>query len=357
MNARTMDAAGEPSIACYLDEVPPFIEEELAGLYHTLHASLPFLDIFRSLGQASCYVCRRDGRAICILIFVRRGARIEVLNEMIAVGKEEIGRFARYVFARFPDAALIRFRALQADTTGLCLPCQRYFAKETFFIELPATAAEYMASLGASTRATINNRLNCVRRTFPSFRSDFRSCGGIDPSQLRAIMRLSESRIREGGKVLVHDEERIIALARRCGFTHVLLIDNRLCAGSINYRVGDNYFGEVIAFDPAYASYNLGTLCASLSICESIARGGRRFYLGGGGFAYKRSLRGRPQAMDALTIYRSHAALLRNLDHAAGTILAGKVVGWKRLLHAHRGNWLAAGIFRGFHFFRRGRLK
>lgn len=91
----------------------------------------------------------------------------------------------------------------------------------------------------------------------------------------------------------------------------LLRLDGRICAGTINFRAGDNYFLEVIAHDPAYNDYRLGTLCCYLTICECIAREGKEYHFLWGAHDYKFRLLGVQRELDHLTIYRSrrHALL------------------------------------------------
>ncbi len=354
MSGASAAEACDSSVTCYIDEVPPFIGQELERLYQTLHSSLHFFATFRSLERVSCYVARRHGEAVCILLFTRRGRRIDVLNEMIEVPGPELERFASHVFSVFPRADIISFRAVSSPGEGFAFPLQRYASKQTWVVGLPATGAEYTSRIGKATRATILNRGNAVRRTFPSYRFDTYTGADIDEAHLREIMRLSEARINAGGAVLVHDAARITALARECGFVTVLSIQGRLRAGSINYRVGSNFFGEVIAYDPGYEKYSLGKLCAYQTICESIAAGGNRFFLGGGVFDFKRSLLGQLVSMDELTIYRSRWKMLLNLQRAAAAMLAARLRLAKALLHRHRQSMPARLVFACYYRLRRG---
>ena len=348
---------GEASIDCYRNEIPSFIAEELVNLYQTLHSSLPFFETFRTLAHISCYVSRRSGCPSSIFLFVFRGRRIDVLNEMIEVTKQELEQFTRYIFVKFPQVDIISFKALKTSTSGFHYPVQKYGSKETYYIALPETPDEYTASIGKSTRASILSRNNQVRRTFPSFRSEFRTGSDIDETELQVIMKLSEAKINANGHRLTHDVEKITALAKKCGFVNVLMIEGRVCAGSINYQIGSNYFGEVIAYDSRYDKFGLGKLCAYQTIRESIARGGRRFYLGGGVFDFKQSLLGKPLSMDELTIYRSRRAMLLNPHNAAATVLAGHVRRWKKVLHEHQKNILARSVFNCFYFFKSRNVK
>ena len=346
------DPSIDPSIACYINEIPPFIEAELVNAYETLDSSLPFFKVFRSLEQVNCYVARRTGLPSTVLLFTCRDRRAEVLNEMIEIEQAEVHRFARYVFAQFDQVDLISFKALKTTTHKFGFPVQQHESKDTYVISLPATPDKYTESLGKHTRADIRQKTNKVRREFPGFVSTFYVDDEIDEKHVREIIALSEHKINAKGVKLAHDVERIIALARMCGFVNVLTIDGRLCAGSVNYRIGTTYVGGITGYDPEYEKYGLGRVCVHESIRESIARGGKKYYLGGGAFEFKQRLLGVPLCMDELHIYRSRIKMLLNLGRAARVVMLGRVRYLKKMLHQNNQKAWAKFVFKSFHFFR-----
>jgi hypothetical protein len=339
----------DPMIRCYVHEVPDFVEREMAATYETLQSSLPFLRIWRTLGGASCYVARHAGRAPDILLFRCEGRRLVVLNEMFDIAPAGLACFARYVFAHFPAIHVIRFQAVRTAPAAIGFPVQRHNAKDTFVISLPATPDDYLAALGKSTRANLRSRLNRVAKAYPSFTTRFLAGADVDDDVVRQIVQLSECRIRARGTPLTHDVDRMLALARACGFVTVLLIDGRMCAGSLNYRVGTSVFGEVMAYDPAFERHGVGALCAYHTICESIRTGARRFYLGGGLFDFKERMLGRRLDMDQVHVYRSYGHVLARADIAAAAFAQGQVRRLKRRLHERKGTWLADLAFRLFY--------
>lgn len=343
-------------VTCHLRDIPPFIEAELAGLYGVLQSSLPFFQVFRTTEGVSCYVARRNGRPSAIFLFTCHGRRIDVLNEMIAIERAELECFTEYVFANFPQAALINFKAVKTDTCRLAWPVQRYDAKDTYVIQLPGTPEEYLARIGKSTRASLRQQLNGLARNFPTFKAVYCEGEEADESAIRAIIAFSEEKINAKGVALSHDVDRILALVRKCGFVALMSIDGRLCAGTINYRVGNSYFGDVTGYDPAFEKHGFGKLCVYHTICESIRRGGTSFYLGGGAFDFKQRLLGEPLVMDEIRIYRSYWGLLANLDKAADIVVKARVRQLKKLVHRHQQHPLARLAFKSFHLFR-NRLK
>lgn len=352
MSASELPVKGETTISCYLHDIPEFVEKELATTYETLHSSLPFFKVWRSLDNVSCYIARRDKRASEVLLFSCERRQVVVLNEMIAIEPAGLQRFANYIFEHFPAIDVIRFNAVNTSSTAIGFPVQRHNAKDTFMISLPATPDEYLAALGKSTRASVRSRLNNIRRNFPSFTVKTLVNEGIDEDTVRRIVRFSEQRISARGVEFRHDIDRIFALAKTCGFVTMLSIDGRLCAGSINYRIGASVFGEITAHDPAYDRHGLGILCVYHTACEIMKSGGRKLYLGGGLFTFKERMLGKQLDMDQLQIYRSYGKFLRNLDLAAVAFAQGQVRRVKRKLHESKGTWGVDLVFRLFHAYK-----
>jgi hypothetical protein len=352
MNTNASAVEDSVSIACFLNEIPQSIEDDLARRYETLHSSLPFFRVYRSMKNAGCYVAQCDGHPTQILVFQRNRRRIEVLNEMFHIAAADLKRFVNYIFEHFPDVNVISFKALSTGVEELDFPVQQYNSKDTFVISLPATPEEYIASIGKTTRASIRHQMNTVRKVFPSFASTCLTKDEIDADVIRAIVRLSESRINGKGVKFKHDIDRIISLTKECGFVVLLLIDGRMRAGSINYQVGTGFFGDVTCYDPDYHKYGLGKLCTYQTICESILRGGRHFYLGGGEFDFKERMLGKRVNMDQLQVYRSYAKILANLDWAAFAFAQGLLFRYKKSLQQRKGSLAAKIAFKILQLYR-----
>ncbi|MBD8654868.1 GNAT family N-acetyltransferase [Oxalobacteraceae sp. CFBP 13730] len=347
MHASALSSPAD-SITCHVGQIPAGVEEALVTTYASLHSSLAFFKVFRSIEGASCYLARCAGAPSTVLLFTFSGHRIDVINEMIEIGQAEMTRFVAYVFAHFPQIDVISFKALKTPARELPFPVQQYRAKGSYVITLPDTPEAYTARIGKSTRASIHQGRNGIRRHFPSFQSRFFVNDDIDENHIRAIVALSERKINAGDAVFFYDVGRLVRLARLCGFVHVILIDGRICAGSVNYQVGTSFFGDAMGHDPQYEKFGLGKLCVYLTICESIVRGGTRFYLGGGVFAFKERLLGVPFDMDEVHVYRSSAKLLRHIGHAIGVTLAAALRSAKHLVHQHKHTRWARLVVKSF---------
>lgn len=295
--------------------MPIGVATEMDWLYQNLFSSSA---MFRTHGPASgvqTCVVRRAGHAITILAFRIDGARVQVMNEQIALGGEAIERFAQCIFAQFPRVQSIGFKAVQTARKEFSFPHQRYGFTNDIVLTLPATQEAYLDSIGKSTRDNIKRYLKLCKRDFPTF--SFESLDGWNTPEetLRAIIAFNHERMAGKSKVsglTEAESERLIALARSCGMVSTVSIDGRICAGTICYRVGDNFFMRVIAHDSRYDTHRLGLLCCYLTICECIRRNGRHYHFLWGREEYKYRLLGQQRDFDTLTLYRSRPAYLRD---------------------------------------------
>ena len=309
----------DDAVSFHSNDVPPDLGDELVRLYGHVHSSLPFFETSRPMENARVYVARDAGRPSAIFVFAIRKGELTVFNELVRVSRTEIERFASYAFRQFPEVALIRFPAIETNAGPLSFPTQRYQAKEDWVIDLPPTPEAYTASLGKKTRDTIKSNMRKLSRDYPSFTVQVHLGEQICPNLVRDIIALSRTNIFAKKKMFGIDDaetDRIVRLSRRIGVVVALRIDGRLCGGSINYAVGDRYLGEVIAHSAEFSRYGLGTICCHLTIGESIARGARKFHMGGGRNRYKASARGVRHDMECLMVYRSFAHLALNVHKA-----------------------------------------
>lgn len=320
--------SAEVTVSCHQSEIPSFVETELERLYAHIYSSLAFFKLFKPGDNVNTYVARKGGSAIAVLLFRCEKGKAEVFNEMIDLDEEEIRRFASYVFSRFRSVSAISFPAIRSAARTLPFPCQQYDEKEEFSIVLPGTPDEYTARLGKATRTNIKRYSKRLMQNYPSFTHRVFVNEDIEEQHVHDIIRLSKARMADKKKKFSVDDDMtqgLIKLAKACGFVNVILIDGRVCAGSISYRIGSNYFAFVNAHDSEYDNYWLGTLCYYLTICESIVRGGKQLHMGWGRYDYKTRLLGVQQDFDRLVIYRSYPHLALNFGTAAKTALNGHV--------------------------------
>ena len=296
------------SIQCYDNDIPAFIGPALERLYGNLFSSLAYYRVFGGAANASSYVVRDGKNIVCVWLFQKHRNTVRVINEGIHVDQGDLLRFAGYIFGRYPRVDVISFHAVRPNMVDLPMPCQRFNCLEDMVLALPSSAENYMASLGRSTRSYIHRYMNKLKRDFPAYEYRVLGPGEIEEWQIRHIIDLNRLRMASKGKESINDEDitrRIVQLACECGLVGVIMIDGRICAGSINYRAGANFFLETLAHDPAYDDYRIGTLCCYLTICECIRRGGGEYHFLWGQDEYKSRLLGVQRDLDDIVIYRS----------------------------------------------------
>jgi hypothetical protein len=316
------------AISCYDSEVPSFVEPELQRLSGQICCSLRFLKLYGKIpAHTSTYVVRKNHHIVTIFLFLREGGRVRVINEHMEVGEEEVRRFAGHIFSAYAAVNVIEFYAVPTDIGTLPFPYQRFACSENIVAALPASREAYLASLGKSTRSYIQRYEKKLRRSFPSFRVKVYQKDEVKADDIRAIVRMNRARMAAKAKVSSNDDEeteRVIALARECGVVCVATIDDRICAGVINYRLGSTFFMPVIAHDPQYNDYRLGTIHCFLTICECIALGCNEYHFLWGRYEYKYRLGGVMRDLDRLVVYRSRTQFLLNGDVALKTAAAGR---------------------------------
>jgi len=307
--------AGAITIALYENALPSFVEKELDHLYQSLNSSLMHYSVQRKSKGASTYIARRDDQPIAIFLFTQKNQRICVINEMIDISNEELHRFSRYIFSRNESVTVISFSLIGTKIGKLPFPCQQHDGSEDIVLTLPRSPTAYLDSLSPKTRRNIRRYLRAIKQDNPTFRSETTVAANIDEQQMLDLIELK--RLNIGAKNLKFglDEEElgwIVQQAKLTGLVTVAIIDGKVCGGSIALRVNNNFFGQIIAYDPAYQKYGLGILCTYLTVCDQILHGGEESHLCWGRYRYKYKLAGVQRDRASLDIYRSRAAYCRH---------------------------------------------
>jgi hypothetical protein len=292
--------------------LPDFAEQHMERLYGNIYASPKQWRITGALSdRTGCYVEREGGEILAVIAFERRASEVRVLNEGHRFPPDLLERFARRLFHGDASIDMVTLHAVQQEKpTGY--PSLAYECLEDIVLDLPASEDAYFAQLGGATRSYIKRYLNKLRKTFPAIRQEIITGSDISEADIRSLVLLNKSRMEAKGKTAgIDDEElrRIIALAKVCGLLSVLRYEGRIIAGTINFQAGNNFFLEVIAHDPVWNDYRVGTLCCYLTICECIRRGGREYHFLWGPHDYKFRLLGVERRLCHLTIYRSRTAM------------------------------------------------
>jgi hypothetical protein len=303
------------TIMNYMNAVPPLAELWLDRLYGNIFSSLAHYRIYDGTDGIHTYIACQNEQVLAVLLYRTKGNQVKILNEATPLAATEIARFTRHIFKSYRNIDVISMHAVSLDGSMQEFPLQRFNCQEDIVLRLPASTGEYMARLGKSTRTYLNRYQNKLKRAFPSSCQVTFLRTEIQESHIREILELNRSRMEGKGKRTPWtdlDERRILELARECGMVNVIMIEGRICAGTINYRVNDNYFLEVVAHAPEYNDYRLGTLCCYATICKCIAMGGAEYHFLWGQSEYKYRLGGVQHDLEHVSIFRSRRYMLTN---------------------------------------------
>jgi len=343
-----MEGNGDIAISCYENDVPACIEADLERLYGNIYSSLAQYRIYSDGSDTSTYIARRAGETTAVFLFRVAGNRVQVLNEVIRLDGDEIASFSRYAFATYPQVSAIQFKAVCLGDLRLPFPFQRYNHVEDIVLDLPKSPDCYFEMLGKGTKRNFKRHLRHLDERVPSWRYRVLEREQIDRATVDTVIRMNHQRMAGKHKqsdIDCAEAERIWRLARECGLVGVIEIDGRICAGTIAFRSGANYFLNVLAHDPKYDEYWLGILCCYKTICEAIARRGAEFHFLWGEYDYKYMLLGVKRDLDNLIVWRSRLHQVLNPRASAGAVLRGGARGLRRWLHtASRSDGIGARI-------------
>lgn len=322
------------TISCY-DTVPPFLEAELIQLYHHINSSLCHYAVARRARNAYAYVARRGKHPLAIFLFQREGRSVMVFNEMMQVPAEEIERFARYIFSRFPSVGWVSFSKIGKNIGTLSFPCQQYGHSEDIVVSLPETADTYFSHLGSKMRHNIKRQMKAISADFPGFAFKTYENDAIAENHVSALVALKkanmdEKRIKFG--ITPEESTWMIERAKTNGLLVVALLDGKVCGGSLSFGLGDHYFAHVNGYDRQFAKHSLGMLCCYLAMKEKIQRGAKEAHLSRGRNPYKFKLLGVQRDMANLDIYRSRPAYYRHCIRVFRNALRDAVTQQKLML-------------------------
>ncbi len=322
----------------YENEIPAFVESELENLYGNIYASMAQFRVYGGTENASTYVSWEEDRIKALFLYKVEGRTLRVINEGMTLEESEVKQFAQEAFARYPHSSLICFHSIRPAFSGIPLPGQRFFSTQDIVLMLPDSVDAYRASLSKSTRQHLNYYQNRLRRRHPDFQFEVATCNDIREEDIRTIVAFNRLRMARKNKLSAVDEaelQRIIRLCKERGMVCTIRLDGKICAGSIRYHVGTTFFARLNAHDPAYDDDRIGTLCAYLTICECIRRGGKKFSFDSGRNENKYRFLARDVKLEKLVIYRSYLHLILNGRFALNTAANGYASELKqKLLHA-----------------------
>lgn len=314
-------------ISCFVNEIPPFVDNEIEKLYGSLYSSPKKFRIYGSMEGVNTYVARKNEEIVAIFLFRIKKKHLLVLNEVLKLNPEEIRAFCQAMFSYFNSIAVISFNAVEVEMKGFPFTVQKCAYSENLIISLPESAAAYTARLGNATRRNIKYYSNKIKRDYPSFNYRFYDKNEISEDQIKEILNFKAARMAEKGKdsgLDVTNSGQIMRMINDCnGMVGIATINGRICAGQVSYRIGKNDIASIIAHDPDYNPYSLGIICCYLTICECIERGGKEFNFLWGREEYKYRFLADHRSLSVVNIFRSPVQIILNPKIAMFTAFDG----------------------------------
>ncbi len=301
------------------DGIPGFAGPALEALYGSLYSSLPQLSLGK-LDNVNTYLAGSADRPQALFLYTCNGHSARVINEGMRVTTADAARFARQLFQRSQESDRIAFHAVALDGKPNGHPSLSFTLDEDIVIDLPAGEADYLASLGKSTRKSLRQRLTRAHGLSHCMLSG----SEVDPRLIRQLIDFNHARLTAKQRISALDQgaaRQLLALVRACGMAGVVRLDGRLCGGTLACRFGDDVYSLVNAHDPAFDHLGMGNLSRHLMIVAAIDTGARRFHLLGGNFSSKRTCGARRQALQHLLIYRNRWQMVADLRHLTALAL------------------------------------
>lgn len=310
-----------------LGEVREDLLAELPTLYGTLFSTPDWFDLFFDRPPTDCCVLE-DPRHV--LVFGRDGrGTVEIYNRTFEIAPQDAERACLAVFRALPFVHRIRLHVL-FPPRELRLPVRVLGTRDHLMLDLPATAEEWEASLGRSTRRNLKLYENRLRRAHPDACTEV-----IDPTDraeelLDLIVAWKVARYTAKGLTTYWEtkpEEYTLVLEllkRGDGEAVVTTVDGRVAAIVLLFWMDRGVCAQEWAHDPARESLHLGFVCLRAAIRHAISRGAVSMDLLWGNEEYKERFGARHVPSSVVSVFPSRRARVHTLREA-------RQVAWRRL--------------------------
>jgi hypothetical protein len=303
-----MEEDGPFSDQIYFNEIPPFVDATLERLYATIYCTLVRLAAYDSLAKVSTYVSRSGATVKTIILFRQEGRDIKVLNQQVTLSAGQITRFCDKVFCELTKAHTVSFYALNCSLHQFRYPFQQNAAVEENIVLLPPTKDAYMTNLRGQFRKQLLRAEENFKNAFPSYEIKHYARNKIPPDVITEILALAKQRtIAKGiadytGTI---DRKALDKTLARYGEVIVGTIDNKVCSGSISFRVDKRSFLTISSYESAYNQYMLGNLIWMAAISRAIDDKCEECWMMGGSAEHKARFRAQRTIFNSITVYRS----------------------------------------------------
>jgi hypothetical protein len=206
------------------------------------------------------------------------------------------------------NAQTVSFYALNSSLHEFRYPFQQSAAIEENIVPLPPTKDAYIASLRGQFRKQLLVAEENIKNAFPSYEVKHYARNKISPEVVTEILALVKQRTIVKGIADYTDAIDRNALEQtlsRYGEVVVCTIGNKVCSGSISFRVDKRSFLTISAYDSAYNAYMLGNLVWISAISRAIDNKCEECWMMGGSAEHKARFRAQRTIFNSITVYRS----------------------------------------------------
>jgi hypothetical protein len=294
--------------------VPEHAADDLALLYESSFSLLDYFPVYRpDLGAMNC--CELDSPRH-VLVFARRGDRLELLNRLFPIDAESLVRAIRAMWRALPDVRGIEM-VTPLEPAGIGLPALVLRRESDMVVDLGGARHSALDLLSGPTRKHTRNYRNRLARELGS--PSFRVYEGSDltASLLHTVLELTRQRMVAKGRPPSPDddyERALLPFARRWGFVIALMDGDTMAAADFCSRVGRNVFDHLGSFDPRYEHLEPGWLTTLAAADAAVAAGATSLHLLWGEHEYKFRLGGRPVPLNRVVLYPDRRHLVTAAD-------------------------------------------
>jgi hypothetical protein len=304
----------------HLGSVPEGVLDELPDLYGSLFSTETWFRIVDQTEPSGACILQ-DPRHV--LLFRAAKDTVDVLNKAFPMAPADAGRACAALFRALPRARRIHLEVL-FPPAQLTLPKRALYWADDLVVDLPATVAEYTASLGKSTRKNLRNFENRLRRQCPDVTTETFVVGDRSEAVMALFLRWHLARL--GGRGIVSGYEsraeqpaQVAALIGELGRAQVTTIEGSPAAIEFVFHVGREATLYAGSFDERFADLHLGFLSTYWAICQAIREGALRCHLLWSTDYYKSLLGAKPVRATRLSVFCTQLARVYSLREGAET--------------------------------------
>jgi hypothetical protein len=293
----------------HLGHVPRSLTDALPRLYSSVFCLVEYIELFDRPTNLNVCVLDHPPHIVCFSVCGRDAV---ILNRVFDIDGTAARRVCESIFRALPKIRRVCVRHFKLDPADIGLPFRTVATGDDLVLSLPSSLEEYKRGVvGRKTRKQLRNYMNRLSRELPGFTFELREKAAIDNELVSQVVAFNRVRMIVKGTTSEIDEayeQRLQKVLAGYGFAGILRAEGEVVAGELCTKVGASYYVHAGAFDQTYAELHLGLLCAYLTVCAAIERGGLEYHLLWGNSLHKRQLGCRPLPLYAASLYRTRIA-------------------------------------------------